>query len=164
MSPDTLGDPPADKVTPALLRGITEDLETDALDAPEALKRVWSGLCLARVLGLRLAAVDEAWRQRQVNAESVEHQLARDLGTSATFADTALALPDDPPRPLAADEVEEALDALVDFSATARRRMLAAAAQASQWHDERVLRHDSLVMGELAAAWLGNRSSYRLET
>lgn len=165
VSPDTLGDPPADKVTPALLRGITEDLETAALDAPEALKRVWSGLCLARLLGLRLAPLDAKWRQRQVNAESVEHQLARDLGTSATFSDTVLALPGDTtPRPLDRNDAEDAVEALVGFSATARRRMLAAAAHASQWHDERVLRHDSLVMGELGAAWSGKRAGYRRET
>lgn len=160
MSPDT----PADAVTPALLRGHTQDLETDPLDAPEALKRVWSGLCLARLLGLRLALADPRWRRRQVNAESVEHQLAHDLGTTATFTDTALRLPDDDaPRPLAADEVQEAVDALVGFSTTARRRMLAVAPLAREWHDERVLRHDSKVMGELAEAWLGNRAGYRVD-
>ncbi|MEV8440895.1 hypothetical protein AB0425_26255 [Actinosynnema sp. NPDC051121] len=169
MTPDTPGDTtsPAfpDPVTPAQLRGITEDLRTDALDAPEALKRVWSGLCLARLLGLRLALADPTWQQRQVNAESVEHQLAHDLGTSATFADTVLALPDAAtPTPLAPDEVDDAVAALVDFSGTARQRMLAVAPHAPQWHDERVLRHDSLVVRQLAAAWMGERGSYRLET
>jgi hypothetical protein len=160
VSPDT----PADPVTPALLRAHAQDLEADALDAPEALKRVWSGLCLAHLLGLRLALADQVWQRRQVNAESVEHQLAHDLGTTATFADTALRLPDDgAPLPLAEDEVGEAVDALVGFSATARRRMLAAAPLASQWHDERVLRHDSKVIGELAEAWLGNRAGYRVD-
>lgn len=160
----TLGDPPAEPIVPSSLRGITADLRTDALDAPEALKRVWSGLCLARLLGLRLALTDRTWRQRQGNAEAVEHQLARDLGTSATFADTVLALPVDPtPRPLAEDEVEEAVEALVEFCTEARTRMLATARHASQWHDERVLRHDSLVIGGLAAAWLGQRGSYRVE-
>lgn len=167
MTPDTPGDTsiPAfgEPVTPAQLRGVTEDLRTDALDAPEALKRVWSGLCLARLLGLRLALVDPTWQQRQVNAESIEHQLAHDLGTSATFADTALALPGaGSPTPLTAAEVEDAVAALVDFSGTARQRMLAVAPQAPQWHDERVLRHDSLVVRQLAAAWLGERASYRL--
>jgi hypothetical protein len=161
----TLGDPPAEPIVPESLRGITADLRTDTLDAPEALKRVWSGLCLARLLGLRLALTDRKWRQRQVNAESVEHQLARDLGTTATFADTALTLPSDPtPRPLAEDEVEDAVRALVEFSAEARTRMLATAPHASEWHDERVLRHDSLVIGGLAAAWLGNRGSYRVDS
>ncbi|NUT46819.1 MAG: hypothetical protein HOV94_05785 [Saccharothrix sp.] len=151
-------------VSPAQLRDLTEDLRTDALDAPEALKRVWSGLCLARLLGLRLALTSETWRHRQVNAESVEHQLAHDLGTSAAFADTALTLPGvDEPRPLAPAEVDEAVDALVAFSGTARQRMLAVAPRASQWHDERVLRHDSLVIGQLAAAWMGERSSYRAQ-
>ena len=164
VSPDTPGDTPAETVTPALLRGISEDLRAGPLDAPEALKLVWSGLCLARLLGLRLGAVDGRWGQRQRNAESVEHQLARDFGTSATFTGTALALPGDAlPRPLAADEVDGALDALVEFSAAARQRMLATAPKAAQWHDERVLRHDSLVMGELGAAWLGNRASYRVD-
>lgn len=160
MSPDT----PADAVTPALLDDHTRDLEADALDAPEALKRVWSGLCLARSLGLRLALVDQTWRRRQGNAASVEHQLARDLGTTATFADTALRLPDDhAPPPLARDEVGGAVDALVRFSAAARRRMLASAPLATQWHDERVLRHGSKVVGELAEAWLGNRAAYRVD-
>jgi hypothetical protein len=164
VSLDTPGDTPAEPVTPALLRGITEDLQNDALDAPEVLKRVWSGLCLARLLGLRLALTDRTWRQRQVNAESVEHQLTRDLGTTATFAGTVLALPDEAtPEPLAEHEIEHAVAALVEFSATARRRMLAAAPRAAQWHDERVLRHDSLVVGQLAAAWLGQRGSYRLD-
>ncbi|WP_447003740.1 hypothetical protein ACRAKI_29420 [Saccharothrix isguenensis] len=161
----TLGDPPAEPIVPALLRGITEDLRTDALDAPEALKRVWSGLCLARLLGLRLALTDRKWRQRQVNAASVEHQLARDLGTTATFADTVLALPDDlTPRPLSEDEVEDAVEALVEFSAEARIRMLATAPHAPEWHDERVLRHGSLVVGGLAEAWLGRRGSYRVDS
>jgi hypothetical protein len=152
-------------VTPAQLRGITEDLRTDALDAPQALKQVWSGVCLARLLGLRLALADSTWQQRQVNAESVEHQLAHDLGTSATFADTTLTLPDTTaPRPLAPDEVDDAVHALVEFSGTARQRMLAVAPKAPQWHDERVLRHDSLVIAQLAAAWMGERSSYRAET
>ncbi|MEU4442078.1 hypothetical protein AB0K14_15570 [Actinosynnema sp. NPDC050801] len=169
MSPDTPGDTPGathpDAVTPAQLRGVTEDLRTDALDAPEALKRVWAGLCLARLLGLRLALTDPTWRQRQLNAESVEYQLARDLGTTATFADAAPSLPDTAaPRPLASVEVEEAVAALVEFSGTARQRMLAAAPLASQWHDERVLRHDSLVIAQLGAAWLGERGSYRVET
>lgn len=162
---DTPADAPADTVTPSLLRGVTEDLRSDALDAPEALKRVWSGLCLARLLGLRLALADQGWRQRQVNAESVEHQLTRDLASTATFAGTRLVLPcDESPRPLAEDEVEEAVEALVEFSAVARRRMLASAPKASQWHDERVLRHDSLVVGRLAAAWLGERASYRVDS
>ncbi|WP_158843123.1 hypothetical protein [Saccharothrix deserti] len=165
MSLDTPGDTPAEPVTPALLGGITEDLQTDALDAPEALKRVWSGLCLARLLGLRLASVDLTWRRRQMNAESVEHQLTHDLGTTATFADTVLALPGDTtPEPLAEHEVEDAVAALVEFSTVARRRMLAAAPLASQWHDERVLRHDSLVIGQLAAAWLGQRGGYRVDS
>ncbi|PSL58122.1 hypothetical protein B0I31_101338 [Saccharothrix carnea] len=152
-------------VTPAQLRGATEDLRTDALDAPEALKRVWSGLCLARLLGLRLALADRTWQQRQINAESLEHQLAHDLGTSATFADTALTLPDTAtPTPLRPDEVNDAVDALVDFSGTARERMLAVAPRASQWHDERVLRHDSLVIRRLAAAWQGELAGYRLES
>ncbi|MFC6092906.1 hypothetical protein Q5530_19615 [Saccharothrix sp. BKS2] len=160
MSPDT----PADVVTPALLRNHTQDLEAAALDAPEALKRVWSGLCLARLLGLRLALADQTWHRRQGNAASVEHQLARDLGTTATFADTALRLPDDDaPPPLAGDEVDEAVAALVGFSTTARRRMLAAAPLATQWHDERVLRHDSKVIGELGEAWRGNRAGYRVD-
>ncbi|QFZ22668.1 hypothetical protein [Saccharothrix syringae] len=160
MSADTS----SDTVTPALLRGHTQDLESDPLDAPEALKRVWSGLCLARLLGLRLACTDQGWRRRQANAESLEHQLAHDLGTSATFADTELRLPEDgSPRPLPRHEVEEAVVALVGFSATARRRMLAAAPLAREWHDERVLRHDSKVMGGLAEAWLGNRAGYRVE-
>ncbi|MGM1063089.1 hypothetical protein [Saccharothrix sp. Mg75] len=164
MSPDTPGDTPAETVTPALLGGITEDLRTHPLDAPEALKLVWSGLCAARLLGLRLAATDGDRRRFQRNAESVEHQLARDLGTSSTFTGTALALPDDDsPCPLAEHEVDEALDALVEFSSVARRRMLATAPRAARWHDERVLRHDSLVMGELAAAWLGHRTSYRVD-
>ncbi|GAA1272420.1 hypothetical protein [Saccharothrix xinjiangensis] len=159
MSPDT----PADVVTPAQLDDHTRDLEAGALDAPEALKRVWSGLCLARSLGLRLAQADGTWRRRQGNAESVEHQLAHDLGTTATFADTALRLPsDDAPPPLAGDEVDGAVDALVRFSAAARRRMLATAPLATQWHDERVLRHGSKVIGELAEAWLGNRGGYRV--
>lgn len=165
MSLDTPGDTPPEPVTPALLRGVTEDLRADALDAPEALKRVWSGLCLARLLGLRLALVDPTWQRRQANAESVEHQLAHDLGTTATFADTALVLPVDPaPRPLAQHEVEDAVAAVVEFSGTARSRMLSVAPQAPQWHDERVLRHDSLVVGRLAAAWSGQRSSYRVQT
>ncbi|MFI9009597.1 hypothetical protein ACIGNX_20445 [Actinosynnema sp. NPDC053489] len=160
-SPDS---PSPEPVTPGQLRGITEDLRTDALDAPEALKRVWSGLCLARLLGLRLALADRTWRQRQLNAESVEHQLAHDLGTSATFADTALVLPGTAaPHPLPADEVDDAVAALVEFSGTARERMLAVAPRASQWHDERVLRHDSLVIRQLGAAWLGERGSYRLQ-
>jgi hypothetical protein len=164
VSLDTPGDTPTEPVSAALLQGVSGDLRTDALDAPETLKRVWSGLCLARLLGLRLAAAGPGWRQRQVNAESVEHQLTRDLGTTATFADTALALPDDPaPRPLADDEVDAALEALVEFSASARSRMLAAAAHAPQWHDERVLRHDSLVVRQLGEAWLGNRASYRVD-
>ncbi|MEU4741590.1 hypothetical protein AB0G02_14160 [Actinosynnema sp. NPDC023658] len=169
MSPDTPGDAPddtsEDHVTPARLRGFTEGLRSDALDAPEVVKRVWSGLRLAHLLGLRLAAADPAWRQRRVNAESVEHQLARDLGTSATFADTALALPGaTTSRPLASDDVDDAVAALVEFSGTARQRMLAAAPRASQWHDERVLRHDSLVVAQLGAAWLGQRGSYRVES
>lgn len=169
MTPDTPGDTasPAfpEPVTPARLRGVTEDLRTDAIDAPEALKRVWSGLCLARLLGLRLAQADPTWQQRRLNAESVEHQLAHDLGTSATFADTALTFPDGPtPAPLAADEVDDAVAALVEFSGTARQRMLAVAPRATQWHDERVLRHDSLVIRQLGAAWLGERGSYRLQT
>jgi hypothetical protein len=169
VSPDTPGDvsddPPPDHVTPARLRELTEGLGSDALDAPEVMERVWSGLCLARLLGLRLAAVDPTWQQRRVNAESVEHQLARDLGTSATFADTELVLPDATTSPpLAPDDVEDAVAALVEFSGTARQRMLAVAAQASQWHDERVLRHDSLVVAQLGAAWLGQRGSYRVES
>ncbi|MEU4762858.1 hypothetical protein AB0H12_06365 [Actinosynnema sp. NPDC023794] len=169
MTPDTPRDTPSttfsEPVTPAQLRGITEDLRTDALGAPEALERVWSGVCLARLLGLRLALADSTWQQRQVNAESVEHQLARDLGTSATFTDTALSLPDTAtPRPLAPDEVDEAVAALVEFSGTARQRMLAVAPRAAQWHDERVLRHDSLVIAQLAAAWMGERGSYRAES
>ncbi|MCE6993679.1 hypothetical protein LZG04_02485 [Saccharothrix sp. S26] len=169
MTPDTPADTSVtasgEPVTPALLRGITEDLRTDALDAPEALKRVWSGLCAARLLGLRLAQVDQTWRQRQVNAESVEHQLAHDLGTTATYAGTKLVFPDTgPPTPLPAGEVDEAVAALTDFSATARQRMLAVAPQAEQWHDERVLRHDSLVIRQLGAAWLGERAGYRLES
>ncbi len=169
MTPDTPGDTAdptfPDSVTPAQLRGITQDLRADALDAPEALKRVWAGLCLARLLGLRLALADRTWRQRQVNAESVEHQLAHDLGTSATFADSALALPDPTtPAPLAPGEVDDAVAALVEFSGTARERMLAVAPRASQWHDERVLRHDSLVIRQLAAAWMGERGSYRVES
>ena len=169
MTPDTPGDTASttfsDPVTPAQLRGITEDLRTDALGAPEALERVWSGVCLARLLGLRLALADPTWQQRQVNAESVEHQLAHDLGTSATFTDTTLSLPDTAtPRPLAPDEVDEAVAALVEFSGTARQRMLAVAPRAPQWHDERVLRHDSLVIAQLAAAWMGQRGSYRAES
>ncbi|XVS63139.1 hypothetical protein ACQPYE_33510 [Actinosynnema sp. CA-299493] len=163
--PATSGTTSSDPVTPAQLRGITEDLRTDALDAPGALKRVWSGVCLARLLGLRLALADHTWRQRQVNAESVEHQLARDLGTSATFSDTTLTLPGTAaPRPLAPDEVDDAVAALVEFSGTARQRMLSVAPKAPQWHDERVLRHDSLVIAQLAAAWMGERSSYRAES
>lgn len=177
MSPDTPGEPAAadddpdddtseksddDTVTPATLRDITEDLETDVLDAPETLKRVWTGLCIARVLGLRLAATGLA--RLQTNAESVEHQLAHDLAGTATFSHERLTLPSPTnPTRLNQDEVEDAVEALVEFSATARRRMLAAAALATQWHDERVLRHDSLVMGELAAAWLGHRGSYRVD-
>lgn len=165
MSLDTPGDTPTEPVTPALLGGVAGDLRTDALDAPETLKRVWSGLRLARLLGLRLASTGPEWRQRQMNAASVEHQLTRDLGTTATFAGTTLTLPDDPtPRPLADDEVDGALEALVEFSAAARHRMLAAAARAPHWHDERVLRHDSLVVRQLGEAWLGNRASYRVDS
>jgi hypothetical protein len=169
VTPDTPADSSgttfSEPVTPEQLRGITEDLRTDALDAPEALKRVWAGVCLARLLGLRLALADAKWQQRQGNAESVEHQLARDLGTSATFTDTTLTLPGTAaPRPLAPDEVDDAVAALVEFSGTARQRMLAVAPKASQWHDERVLRHDSLVIAQLAAAWKGERSSYRAES
>ena len=166
MTTDTPGDISsttfAAPVTAARLRGITEDLRADALDAPEALRRVWAGLCLARLLGLRLALVDRSWEQRQLNAESVEHQLAHDFGTSATFAGMDMALPGAAAaEPLAVDEVDEAVAALVEFSGTARERMLAVAPRASQWHDERVLRHDSLVVRQLAAAWLGQRGSYR---
>ena len=161
--PATSGTAFPEPVTPVQLREVTEDLRTRALDAPEALKLVWSGVCLARLLGLRLALADPTWQQRQVNAESVEHQLARDLGTSATFTGTTLTLPGTTtPRPLAPDEVDGAVDALVEFSGTARQRMLAVAPNASQWHDERVLRHDSLVIAQLAAAWMGERSSYRV--
>lgn len=164
MSLDTPGDTPTEPVAAGLLRAVTEDLRTDALDGPEALQRVWSGLCVARLLGLRLASSSGQWRQRRLNAESVEHQLARDLSTTATFTDTVLTLPDDPaPRPLAGDEVDDAVRALVEFSEAARHRMLAAAQRAPQWHDERVLRHDSLVVGELAEAWLGRRASYRVQ-
>ncbi|MBB5955628.1 hypothetical protein FHS29_002209 [Saccharothrix tamanrassetensis] len=169
MSPDTPGAAAAeqdasedDTVTSATLRGLTEDLESDALDAPETLKRVWAGLCVARLLGLRLAA--SGLVRLQANAESVEHQLAHDLATTATFTREPLHLPTPAqPAPLHPEEVAEALEALVEFSATARRRMLASARLAAQWHDERVLRHDSLVMGELAAAWLGLRGSYRVD-
>ncbi|MEV0682043.1 hypothetical protein AB0I60_36530 [Actinosynnema sp. NPDC050436] len=171
MSPDTPGDAAAEGapdvpgdhlVTAATLRDLTDDLDTGELDAPEALKRVWAGLCTARLLGLRLAASGLCRLQR--NAESVEHQLAGDLAGTATFGHERLALPSPAaPVPLAADEVDDALEALVEFSATARRRMLATARLAHEWHDERVLRHDSLVMGELAAAWLGHRTSYRVD-
>ncbi|GAA0230988.1 hypothetical protein GCM10010492_31990 [Saccharothrix mutabilis subsp. mutabilis] len=162
MSPDTPGEDD-DAVTPKGLRGVIEDLRTDAMDAPETLKRVWCGLVQARLLGLRLAA-DDRYRKLQVNAESVEHQLARDLGTSAAFAGEPLALPTPPTAaPLPPEQAQEAVDALVEFSATARRAMLAAAPSATQWDDERVLRHDSKVMGELGAAWLGQRTSYRLD-
>lgn len=169
MSPDTsddsAGSAPPEPVTPARLREITAGLEAEALTAPEALKRVWSGLCAARSLGLRLALVDETWRQRQVNAESVEHQLAHDLGTSATFTDTKLVLPDPvTAQPLTPAEAEDALAALLEFSGTARQRMLAVAPRAPQWHDERVLRHDSLIVAQLGAAWLGQRASYRVES
>ncbi|CCH34238.1 hypothetical protein ABZ816_10475 [Actinosynnema sp. NPDC047251] len=172
MSPDTSGDSAAEinapgtsdehAVTPATLRDLTDDLDAGDLDAPETLKQVWAGLCVARLLGLRLAATGLS--RLQGNAESVEHQLAGDLATTATFAHDRLALPSPAsPEPLAADQVDDALEALIAFSATARRRMLATARLATQWHDERVLRHDSLVMGELAAAWLGHRTSYRLD-
>ncbi|RKT56972.1 hypothetical protein [Saccharothrix australiensis] len=167
MSPDTpraaTGDASEDDtVTPATLRGITEDLAADELDAPETLKRVWAGLCAARLLGFRLAA--SGLGRLRTNAESVEHQLAQDLRTTATFARAPLVLPTPAePAPLCPDEVEEALAALVAFSTTARRRMLSSARLATQWHDERVLRHDSLVVGELAAAWQGHRRSYRVD-
>ncbi|MEU4803397.1 hypothetical protein [Actinosynnema sp. NPDC023587] len=172
MSPDTPGDSaaaehPADatddsSVTAATLRDLTDDLATGVEDAPETLKRVWAGLCVARLLGLRLAAAGLS--RLQGNAESVEHQLAGDLATTATFDHERLALPSPAsPEPLPAAEVDDALLALVEFSATARRRMLATARLATRWHDERVLRHDSLVMGELAAAWLGHRTSYRYD-
>ncbi|WP_309114433.1 hypothetical protein [Saccharothrix sp.] len=160
MSLDTPAD---DSATPKGLRGVIEDLRTDAMDAPETLKRVWCGLVQARLLGLRLAT-DTRFRRLQVNAESVEHQLARDLGTSAAFAGERLTLPTScAPTPLPPEEVQDAVDVLVEFSATARRTMLAAAPSATQWDDERVLRHDSKVMGELGAAWLGRRTSYRVD-
>ncbi|RKT73111.1 hypothetical protein DFJ66_6438 [Saccharothrix variisporea] len=133
------------------------------MDAPETLKRVWCGLVQARLLGLRLATADPRYRKLQVNAESVEHQLARDLGTSAALAGEPLALPTGAPTPLPLDQLQEAVDALVEFSRTARRTMLAAAPSATQWDDERVLRHDSKVIGELGAAWLGQRTSYRVD-
>ncbi|WP_433263899.1 hypothetical protein ACQPZF_33535 [Actinosynnema sp. CS-041913] len=164
MSPDTPGTAATEhdtsEVTAKALRAVAEDLESD-LDAPETLKRVWAGLCVARLLGLRLAAAGLG--KLQANAESVEYQLAHDLATTATFQHE-LALPSTgKPAPLLPDEVDDALAALAEFSATARRRMLAAARLAAQWHDERVLRHDSLVVAELAAAWQGRRGSYRVE-
>ncbi|MEJ2858365.1 MULTISPECIES: hypothetical protein [unclassified Saccharothrix] len=162
MSPDTPGEDD-DTVTPRGLLGVVDDLRTDVMDAPETLKRVWCGLVQARLLGLRLATADTRYRKLQVNAESVEHQLARDLGTSAALAGEPLALPTTAaPAPLPPDQLQDAVDALVEFSRTARRTMLAAAPSATQWDDERVLRHDSKVMGELGAAWLGQRTSYRV--
>ncbi|NUT92844.1 MAG: hypothetical protein HOY78_12565 [Saccharothrix sp.] len=163
MSPDTPGDDD-DTATPRGLLGVVEDLRTDAMDAPETLKRVWCGLVQARLLGLRLAGADDRYRRLQVNAESVEHQLARDLGTSAALAGEPLTLPATAsPSPLPPDQLRDAVEALVEFSGAARRAMLAAAPTATQWDDERVLRHDSKVMGELGAAWLGQRSSYRVD-
>ncbi|MBW4720197.1 hypothetical protein [Saccharothrix obliqua] len=154
---------PGRPVSPAALRLITEDLESGGdLSGPEALEHVWHGLCAARLLGLRLAASGLA--RLQVNAESVEHQLAADFAGTAAFARRRLTLPTPATSaPLAPTEVGEAVEALVEFSAAARRRMLASARLAAEWHDERVLRHDSLVMGELGAAWLGNRRSYRVD-
>ncbi|WP_367136520.1 hypothetical protein [Saccharothrix sp. HUAS TT1] len=161
---DTRDHPRSEAVTSAQLRGVTEDLRSGELDAPAVLRQVWSGVCLARLLGLRLALADRTWRQRQVNAESVEHQLARDLGTSATFGGAVLELPcAEASDPLAPEAVGPAVEALVEFSGTARKRMLAVAPTAERWHDERVLRHDSLVIAQLAKAWLGERGSYRVE-
>ncbi|GAA3867323.1 hypothetical protein GCM10022243_36460 [Saccharothrix violaceirubra] len=157
MTPDT----PADVVAPALVRGLAEELESPADDAPKALEQAWSGLRTARLLGLRLSTVDLMWRRRQGNAEAVEFQLARDLGTSATFARVDLALPMPASVvPLPADEADAALVALIRFSAAARRHMLAAAPLAEHWHDERVLRHDSKVFGSLGEAWLGRRAGF----
>jgi len=152
-----------DSITPAALHRITEELAgPESLAASETLKRVWAGLCVARLLGLRLAA--SGLGTLQGNAEAVEHQLAQDLRTTATFSGVPLRLPAPAaPLPLRPAEVEAALAALVGFSRAARRRMLASAGSAAQWHDERVLRHDSLVVGELEAAWLGRRRSYRVD-
>ncbi|MEU5693980.1 hypothetical protein [Actinosynnema sp. NPDC020468] len=154
-------DTSADVVSPALLRGLVVDLPPEADDAPKALERVWAGLRVARLLGLRLARTGAPWHARQVNAECVEHQIATDFTTSATFARVPLVLPTpDGLTGLRPDEVDDAVGALVAFGAAARAHMLAAAPRADRWHDERVLRHDSLVIADLGPAWLGERRGY----